>query len=127
MLVVSAGYFIVNSKLGRLMVAIRDKEDRVRFSGYDVANIKTVVFCISALFSAIGGAMFTLQVGFMSPGFIGTVASIEMVVFCAVGGRGSLLGQYMAPLSSMPPRAVFPSLFLNSGRLPWACSLLPSC
>ncbi|HBQ7590177.1 TPA: urea ABC transporter permease subunit UrtC, partial [Klebsiella pneumoniae] len=60
MLVVSAGYFIVNSKLGRLMVAIRDKEDRVRFSGYDVANIKTVVFCISALFSAIGGAMFTL-------------------------------------------------------------------
>ncbi|PWW10903.1 urea ABC transporter permease subunit UrtC [Mangrovibacter plantisponsor] len=92
MLVVLAGYFVVNSKLGRLMVAIRDREDRVRFSGYDVANIKTVVFCISALFSAIGGAMFTLQVGFMSPGFIGTVASIEMVVFCAVGGRGSLLG-----------------------------------
>ena len=109
MLVVSAGYFIVNSKLGRLMVAIRDKEDRVRFSGYDVANIKTVVFCISALFSAIGGAMFTLLVGFMSPG----------EVLC--------WGQYMAPLSSMPPRAVFPSLFLNSGRLPWACSLLPSC
>ena len=104
MLVVSAGYFIVNSKLGRLMVAIRDKEDRVRFSGYDVANIKTVVFCISALFSAIGGAMFTLQVGFMSPGFIGTVASIEMVVFCAVGGRGSLLG------------AVYGALIVNAAK-----------
>ena len=104
MLVVSAGYFIVNSKLGRLMVAIRDKEDRVRFSGYDVANIKTVVFCISALFSSIGGAMFTLQVGFMSPGFIGTVASIEMVVFCAVGGRGSLLG------------AVYGALIVNAAK-----------
>lgn len=104
MLVVSAGYFIVNSKLGRLMVAIRDKEDRVRFSGYDVANIKTVVFCISALFSAIGGAMFTLQVGFMSPWFIGTVASIEMVVFCAVGGRGSLLG------------AVYGALIVNAAK-----------
>jgi urea transport system permease protein len=55
MLVLMAGYFIVNSKFGRLMVAIRDKEDRVRFSGYDVASIKTMVFCISALFSAIGG------------------------------------------------------------------------
>ena len=61
MLVLMAGYFIVNSKFGRLMVAIRDKEDRVRFSGYDVASIKTMVFCISALFSAIGGAMFTCR------------------------------------------------------------------
>ncbi|MBO2026013.1 urea ABC transporter permease subunit UrtC [Klebsiella pneumoniae] len=77
MLVVSAGYFIVNSKLGRLMVAIRDKEDRVRFSGYDVANIKTVVFCISALFSAIGGAMFTLQVGFMSPGLLALLLQLK--------------------------------------------------
>lgn len=104
MLVLMAGYFIVNSKFGRLMVAIRDKEDRVRFSGYDVASIKTVVFCISALFSALGGAMFTLQVGFMSPGFIGTVASIEMVIFCAVGGRGSLLG------------AVFGALIVNAAK-----------
>lgn len=104
MLVLIAGYFIVNSKFGRLMVAIRDKEDRVRFSGYDVASIKTVVFCISALFSALGGAMFTLQVGFMSPGFIGTVASIEMVIFCAVGGRGSLLG------------AVFGALIVNAAK-----------
>lgn len=104
MMVLLAGYFIVNSKFGRLMVAIRDKEDRVRFSGYDVANIKTVVFCLSALFSSIGGAMFTLQVGFMSPGFIGTVASIEMVIFCAVGGRGSLLG------------AVYGALLVNAAK-----------
>ncbi len=84
--------FIRKSKLGRLLVAMRDKEDRVRFSGYDVSNFKIFIFCAAAAFSAIGGAMFTLQVGFMSPSFVGIVPSIEMVIFCAVGGRLSLLG-----------------------------------
>jgi urea transport system permease protein len=80
------------SKLGRILVAMRDKEDRVRFSGYDVANFKTFVFCFAAALAAVGGAMFTLQVGFMSPSFVGIVPSIELVIFCAVGGRTSLLG-----------------------------------
>ncbi|WP_407656825.1 urea ABC transporter permease subunit UrtC [Ketobacter alkanivorans] len=84
--------FVRKSKLGRLLVAMRDKEDRVRFSGYDVSNFKIFVFCLAAAFSAIGGAMFTLQVGFMSPTFVGIVPSIEMVIFCAVGGRLSILG-----------------------------------
>ncbi|SMX33242.1 urea ABC transporter permease subunit UrtC [Actibacterium lipolyticum] len=84
--------FIRKSKLGRLLIAMRDQEDRVRFSGYDVANFKIFVFCIGAAFAAIGGAMFTLQVGFMSPSFVGIVPSIEMVIFCAVGGRLSILG-----------------------------------
>jgi len=80
------------SKLGRILVAMRDKEDRVRFSGYDVARFKVFVFCFAAALAGIGGAMFTLQVGFMSPTFVGTVPSIEMVIYCAVGGRTSLLG-----------------------------------
>jgi urea transport system permease protein len=84
--------FIRKSKLGRLLVAMRDKEDRVRFSGYDVSNFKIFVFCIGAVFAAIGGAMFTLQVGFMSPTLVGIVPSIEMVIFCAVGGRLSIIG-----------------------------------
>ncbi|MEM5584548.1 urea ABC transporter permease subunit UrtC [Roseibium sp. AS2] len=84
--------FVLKSKLGRLLVALRDKEDRVRFSGYDVANFKIFVFCFAAVLSAIGGAMFTLQVGFMSPSFVGIVPSIEMVIFCAVGGRLSIFG-----------------------------------
>jgi len=71
---------------------MREKEDRVRFSGYNVASFKIFIFCIGAAFAAIGGAMFTLQVGFMSPSFVGIVPSIEMVIFCAVGGRLSLLG-----------------------------------
>ena len=80
------------SKLGRILVAMRDKEDRVRFSGYDVARFKVFVFCFAAALAGIGGAMFTLQVGFMSPSFVGIVPSIEMVIYCAVGGRTSLLG-----------------------------------
>lgn len=87
-----AAQFIRKSKLGRLLVAMRDKEDRVRFSGYDVANFKIFVFCIGGVFAAVGGAMFTLQVGFMSPTLVGIVPSIEMVIFCAVGGRLSIIG-----------------------------------
>jgi len=91
-IVLFAAHFVRRSKLGRLLIAIRDQEDRVRFSGYDVAKFKMFVFCLGAAFAAVGGAMFTLQVGFMSPTLIGIVPSIEMVIFCAVGGRLSLLG-----------------------------------
>lgn len=98
------GRFILTSKLGRLLMAMRDKEERVRFSGYDVASFKIFVFCVAAAFSGIGGALFTLQVGFMSPSFVGIVPSIEMVIFAAVGGRMSLLG------------AVYGALLVNYGK-----------
>jgi urea transport system permease protein len=86
------------SKLGTLLLAMRDKEDRVRFSGYDVAMFKVFAFCLAAMLSAIGGALFTLQVGFMSPSFVGIVPSIEMVIFAAVGGRMSLVGSIYGAL-----------------------------
>ncbi|MBY0381867.1 MAG: urea ABC transporter permease subunit UrtC [Xanthobacteraceae bacterium] len=84
--------FIRHSKLGRILVAMREKEDRVRFSGYSVANFKVFAFCVASIFAAIGGAMFVLNVGFMSPSFVGIVPSIEMVIYTAVGGRLSILG-----------------------------------
>lgn len=90
--VLIAAQYVRKSKLGRLLIAMRDQEDRVRFSGYDVASFKIFVFCLGAAFAGIGGAMFTLQVGFMSPTLVGIVPSIEMVIFCAVGGRLSILG-----------------------------------
>lgn len=90
--VLFAAQYVRKSKLGRLLIAMRDQEDRVRFSGYDVASFKIFVFCLGAAFAGIGGAMFTLQVGFMSPTLVGIVPSIEMVIFCAVGGRLSILG-----------------------------------
>lgn len=90
--------FVLTSKLGRILVAVRDKEDRVRFSGYDVANFKIFVFCLASAIAAVGGAMFTLQVGFMSPSFVGIEPSIEMVIFAAVGGRHSLVGAVVGTL-----------------------------
>jgi urea transport system permease protein len=93
-----AARFVLISKLGRILVAVRDNEDRVRFSGYDVANFKIFVFCLASALAAIGGAMFTLQVGFMSPSFVGIVPSIEMVIFCAVGGRNSIVGAVFGTL-----------------------------
>ena len=96
--------WIQTSKLGTLLLAMRDKEDRVRFSGYDVSNFKVFPFCLAAALSGIGGALFTLQVGFMSPTLVGIVPSIEMVIFAAVGGRMSLVG------------AVYGALLVNAGK-----------
>lgn len=96
--------WIQRSKLGVLLLAMRDKEDRVRFSGYDVSMFKVFTFCLAAGLSGIGGALFTLQVGFMSPSFVGIVPSIEMVIFAAVGGRMSLVG------------AVYGTLLVNFGK-----------
>jgi urea transport system permease protein len=83
---------------------MRDKEDRVRFSGYDVADFRIFVFCLAAALSGIGGALFSLQVGFMSPSFVGIVPSVEMVIYAAVGGRMSLVG------------AVYGTLLVNAGK-----------
>jgi urea transport system permease protein len=96
--------WILRSKLGRLLTAMREKEERVRFTGYDVANLKIFVFVFAAIVSAMGGAMFALVVGFMSPSFVGIVPSIEMVIAAAVGGRSSLLG------------AIYGSLLVNYGK-----------
>ena len=92
MIALLAGRFILRSRLGKVLVAIRDREDRIRFSGYDPALFKGFIFAVAALLSAIGGAMFTLQVGFASPSVCGIVPSIEMVIYAAVGGRLSLVG-----------------------------------
>ena len=103
--------YILTSKFGQLLLAMRDKEDRVRFSGYDVSNYKIFVFCISAAISALGGAMFTLQVGFMSPSFVGIVPSIEMVIFAAVGGRMSLIGVVYGTLLVNYGKTIFSETF----------------
>ena len=84
--------FIIGSRLGKILVAIRDREDRVRFSGYDPAMFKGFIFAVAAVLSSIGGAMFTLQIGLASPSLVGIVPSIEMVIYAAVGGRLSLIG-----------------------------------
>jgi urea transport system permease protein len=99
-----ASRYVLSTRIGRVLLAMRDREDRVRFSGYDVASFKVFTFCMSAAISGIGGALFVLQVGFMSPSLVGIVPSIEMVIFAAVGGKMSLLG------------AVYGTLLVNTGK-----------
>jgi urea transport system permease protein len=89
---------ITRSRFGRLLVAIRDDENRVRFSGYNVALVKAVVFAIAGCFAGLAGALFVPQVGIISPANLGVVPSIEMVVWVAVGGRGTLAGAAMGAL-----------------------------
>jgi urea transport system permease protein len=96
--------YVLATRLGRVLVAQRDKETRVRFTGYNITSFKVFIFCLSAVISSIGGAMFSLQVGFMSPNLIGIVPSIDMVIFTAVGGRESLLG------------AVYGALLVNAAK-----------
>jgi urea transport system permease protein len=105
------GRWLLSTKFGKLLMAVRDMEDRVRFSGYDVANIKTTVFCIAAAMSAIGGAFFVLNVGFMSPKLVTIEPSIYMVIFCAVGGRMSLIGAVYGTLAVSYGRTFFSEEF----------------
>jgi urea transport system permease protein len=95
---------LTNSRFGRLLVAMRDDEARVRFLGYNPVIIKTITFAIAAVIAGIAGALYVPQVGIISPSTLGVVFSIEIVIWVAVGGRGTLMG------------AVIGALLVNWGR-----------
>ena len=99
--------YILSTRLGRVLIAQRDKEMRVRFSGYNITSFRIFIFCFAAVVSSIGGAMFTLQVGFMSPNLIGIVPSIDMVIFTAVGGRESFRSSVRCSCSKRCQNGVF--------------------
>ncbi len=96
--VMAAARFMVRSRLGKILIAVRDSEDRVRFSGYDTAMFKAFAFTIGAFFASLGGAMYSIQVGLITPTLVGAVASIEMVIYVAVGGRLSIVGAVIGAL-----------------------------
>jgi urea transport system permease protein len=83
---------VVNSRLGKVLVAIRDAESRVRFLGYRVENYKLFVFTLSAAMAGIAGALYVPQVGIINPSEFAPANSIETVIWVAVGGRGTLVG-----------------------------------
>lgn len=83
---------IVSRRIGRVLVAIRDGENRLRFSGYNPAVYKVFVYGISAALAGIAGAVYVPQVGIISPAAMGIVPSVEMVIWVAIGGRGTLTG-----------------------------------
>ncbi|MBU3013918.1 urea ABC transporter permease subunit UrtC [Poseidonibacter lekithochrous] len=84
--------FIMNSRLGRVVISIRDSESRVRFIGYQVEQFKLFIFIVSAVLAAIAGALYVPQVGIINPGVFSPLFSIELVIWVAVGGRGTLFG-----------------------------------
>jgi urea transport system permease protein len=84
--------FIITSKLGRILTAIRDAESRLMFSGYNPLGYKLFVWTLSAVLCGIAGALYVTQVGIINPGEMSPANSIEIAIWVAVGGRGSLVG-----------------------------------
>ena len=84
--------WLVHSKFGRVLQAIRDAENRVMFTGYDPLRYKLAIWVISAVMCAVAGALYVPQVGIINPGEMSPAASIEIAIWAAVGGRGTLIG-----------------------------------
>ncbi|WP_022792426.1 urea ABC transporter permease subunit UrtC [Marinococcus halotolerans] len=91
-------YRLVNSRFGKVLVAIRDGENRLRFSGYNTSYYKILVFTISAGIAGLAGMMYVLQIGIISPSMIDIIPSIEMALWVALGGRATLLGPVLGAI-----------------------------
>ncbi|PSF39109.1 urea ABC transporter permease subunit UrtC [Aphanothece hegewaldii CCALA 016] len=90
--------WLTSGRLGRLLVAIRDDEVRVRFTGYNPTWFKVLVFAISGAIAGIAGALYTVQTGIITPNAMDVAFSIEMVIWVAVGGRATLVGAILGTL-----------------------------
>jgi urea transport system permease protein len=90
--------WLTSGRFGRLLIAIRDDESRVRFTGYNPTWFKVLVFAVSGALAGISGAFFTLQTGIVSPNSMNIAFSIEMVIWVAVGGRATLVGAILGTL-----------------------------
>ena len=89
---------IVSSKYGKLLTAVRDAESRTRFLGWRAENVKLLAFTLSAVMAGIAGALYVPQVGIINPGEFDPANSIEVVVWTAVGGRGTIIGPIIGAL-----------------------------
>ena len=104
--------FITASKLGRVLLALRDAESRVRFLGYSVTNAKLFVFTVSAVLAGIAGALYVPQVGIINPSEFSPGNSIEIAIWVSVGGRGTLSG------------AILGAVLVNAGKT-WLTGAAP--
>ena len=91
-IIYALSYFLVHTKFGKLLIAIRDGENRTYFSGYCVSRYKNFIYVLSAIFAAIAGALFVNFNGSITPTQMSITYSITMVIWVAVGGRGTLIG-----------------------------------
>jgi len=112
-LALAAGFLlcraIVTSKLGKVLIAIRDAESRTRFLGYRVESYKLFVFTLSACMAGVAGALYVPQVGIINPGEFAPANSIEAVIWVAVGGRGTLIGAALGAVVVNYAKTVFTS------------------
>jgi len=124
--------WLTSGRFGRLLVAIRDDESRVRFTGYNPTGFKILVFAVSGALAGIAGALFTLQSGIVSPNTMNIAFSIEMVIWVAVGGRatlvGAILGAVVVNLAKSLLSEKFPDfwLFFQGGLFLLVVLLLPN-
>lgn len=93
------GLWLARSRFGRLLVALRDDEQRLRFSGYNPALLKAAAFGVSGGMAGLAGALFAPQVGIVNPDSLGIILGIQMVIWVAVGGRGTLIGAVLGAVA----------------------------
>jgi urea transport system permease protein len=105
--------FVVTSRLGRVLTAVRDAELKTRFCGYESTNYKLFVWTLSAVLCAVAGALYVPQVGIINPSEMQPSNSIEMAIWVAVGGRGSLIGAVLGA-------------WIISGGKSWLTAAIPS-
>lgn len=103
--------WIIQSRAGKVLVAIRDSEQRVFFSGYSPATYKLFVFVVSAGLAGLAGMLYVPQVGIITPGQIGVLPSLEMVIWVAVGGRGTLIGAIIGAVGVNFGRSILTNYF----------------
>ncbi|OJF97827.1 urea ABC transporter permease subunit UrtC [Pararhizobium antarcticum] len=102
---------IVRSKYGKVLVGVRDAESRTRFLGYRVENMKLFIFTISAMMAGVAGALYVPQVGIINPGEFAPANSIEVVIWTAVGGRGTLIGPIIGAILVNFGKSIFTAAF----------------
>jgi urea transport system permease protein len=108
--------YVVSSRAGRVIEAIRDAESRARFLGYRVESYKLWVFVLSAILAGVAGALYVPQIGIINPGEFSPVNSIEIVIWVAIGGRGTLygavVGAFLVNFAKTYLTGAFPSIWL---------------
>ena len=103
--------FITTSKLGRVLISIRDAEMRTRFLGYKVEYYKLFVFVVSAVMAGVAGALYVPQVGIINPGEFTPIYSIEIIIWVAIGGRGTLFGAVIGAIAVNYAKTYFTGAF----------------
>ena len=123
--------WVVKGRFGDVLIAIRDDEPRLRFTGFNPTLFKTIVFAIAGGLAGIGGALFTVQSGIVSPQYMAVPFSIEMVIWVAVGGRGTLVGAIFGAVVIMYAKSLVSEawpqgwLFIQGGLFILVVTVLP--